>query len=109
MIRAFAGLVLIASLGACSTMVPAPAENRNANSLISDRVKQLTRAAQWRPVASIPVNFNTQHPQGMVKIGDNIFATYNPFWIEPTAAGLRAYFMPEDEKSTLYVYEVDIK
>jgi hypothetical protein len=23
--------------------------------------------------------------------------TYNPFWIEPTATGLRAYFMPEDE------------
>ena len=27
--------------------------------------------------------------------------TYNPFWIEPTAGGLCAYFMPEDEKSTL--------
>jgi len=35
--------------------------------------------------------------------------TYNPFWIEPTATGLRAYFMPEDEKSTLYVFEADIK
>ena len=35
--------------------------------------------------------------------------TYNPFWIEPTANGLRAYFLPEDEKSTLYVYEADIK
>jgi hypothetical protein len=35
--------------------------------------------------------------------------TYNPFWIEPTASGLRAYFMPEDEKSTIYVYEIDVK
>jgi len=35
--------------------------------------------------------------------------TYNPFWIEATNNGLRAYFMPEDEKSTLYVYEVEIK
>jgi hypothetical protein len=35
--------------------------------------------------------------------------TYNPFWIEPTANGLRAYFMPEDEHSTLYVYEADVK
>jgi len=34
--------------------------------------------------------------------------TYNPFWIEPTATGLRAYFMPEDEKST-YVYEADVR
>lgn len=31
--------------------------------------------------------------------------THNPVWIEPTARGLRAYFMPEDDKSTLYVYE----
>jgi hypothetical protein len=31
--------------------------------------------------------------------------TQNPFWVEPTSAGLRAYFMPEDEKSTLYIYE----
>ena len=35
--------------------------------------------------------------------------TQNPFWVEPTATGLRAYFMPEDEKSTLYVYEAEIK
>lgn len=33
--------------------------------------------------------------------------TQNPFWIEPTPHGLRAYFMPEDERSMLYVYEVN--
>lgn len=35
--------------------------------------------------------------------------TQNPFWIEPIAQaahGLRAYFVPEDEKSTLYIFEV---
>jgi uncharacterized protein DUF6454 len=32
--------------------------------------------------------------------------THNPAWIEPAAAGLRAYFMPEDDRSTLYVYDV---
>ena len=31
--------------------------------------------------------------------------THNPLWIEATGAGLRAYFMPEDEHSTLYVFE----
>ena len=31
--------------------------------------------------------------------------TQNPFWVEATAGALRAYFMPEDEKSTLYIYE----
>ena len=32
--------------------------------------------------------------------------THNPVWIEPTASGLRGYFMPEDDESTLYIYEV---
>jgi hypothetical protein len=32
--------------------------------------------------------------------------THNPVWIEPSALGLRAYFMPEDDRSTLYIYEV---
>ena len=32
--------------------------------------------------------------------------THNPVWFETTATGLRGYFMPEDDKSTLYIYEV---
>jgi len=35
--------------------------------------------------------------------------TQNPFWIEPLPApaeGLRAYFLPEDGQSTLYIYEI---
>jgi len=32
--------------------------------------------------------------------------THNPVWIEPAAAGLRACFMPEDDRSTLYTYDV---
>jgi len=31
--------------------------------------------------------------------------THNPVWIEPTANGLRGYFIPDDDHSTLYVYE----
>ncbi len=31
--------------------------------------------------------------------------TQNPFWLEPTNNGVRAYFMPDDDKSTLYIYE----
>jgi hypothetical protein len=31
--------------------------------------------------------------------------THNPLWLEATSAGLRAYFMPEDEHSTVYVFE----
>jgi hypothetical protein len=32
--------------------------------------------------------------------------THNPVWIETSAAGLRAYFMPEDDASTIYIYDV---
>jgi Family of unknown function (DUF6454) len=35
--------------------------------------------------------------------------THNPVWIEPNEAGLRGYFMPEDDKSVLYIYEADVK
>jgi hypothetical protein len=31
--------------------------------------------------------------------------THNPVWLEATATGLRGYFMPEDDVSTIYVYE----
>ena len=35
--------------------------------------------------------------------------TRNPFWVEPLdqEAGLRAFFVPEDRQSTLYVYEIE--
>ena len=32
--------------------------------------------------------------------------THNPVWLSSTDTGLRGYFMPEDDKSTLYVYDV---
>ena len=35
--------------------------------------------------------------------------THNPVWLEPSATGLRAYFMPEDDVSMLYVYEVNAR
>ena len=38
-----------------------------------------------------------------------IAMTQNPVWIEPTVSGLRGYFLPEDDRSTLYVFEVETK
>ena len=35
--------------------------------------------------------------------------THNPVWFEATATGLRGYFMPEDDKSTIYIYDVETK
>jgi hypothetical protein len=41
----------------------------------AERVMKLSRGTQWKPVAAIPVNFLTHHPQGMVKIGDSLFVS----------------------------------
>ena len=35
--------------------------------------------------------------------------TQNPFFVETNAAGLRAYFMPDDDDSTLYVFEAAVR
>jgi hypothetical protein len=35
--------------------------------------------------------------------------THNPVWVEASASGLRAYFMPEDDQSAIYVYDVEVK
>lgn len=42
-------------------------ENRQA---VSRRFRQLTRSSQWKLTSSLRLNFNTHHPQGMVKVGD---------------------------------------
>jgi hypothetical protein len=53
-----------------------------------------------RPVHQVPVLLWTAGGMDM---------THNPVWIEPSASGLRGYFMPEDDTSTLFVYDVDAK
>jgi hypothetical protein len=53
-----------------------------------------------RPIHQVPVLLWTTSGLDM---------THNPVWLEPTATGLRGYFMPEDEKSTIYVYDVDAR
>jgi uncharacterized protein DUF6454 len=50
-----------------------------------------------RPLHQVPVALWTAGGMDM---------THNPAWIGAEGAGLRAYFMPEDDASTLYVYDV---
>jgi hypothetical protein len=50
-----------------------------------------------RPVHQVPV---------LLWTAGGLDMTHNPVWLEPTATGLRGYFMPEDDKSTLYIYDV---
>ncbi len=50
-----------------------------------------------RPLHQVPV---------LLWTAGGLVMTQNPVWLETTAAGLRGYFMPEDDTSTLYVYDV---
>jgi hypothetical protein len=50
-----------------------------------------------RPLHQVPV---------LLWTAGGLDMTHNPVWIEPSATGLRAYFMPEDNTSTIYIYDV---
>jgi uncharacterized protein DUF6454 len=52
-----------------------------------------------RPLHQVPVLLWTESGLDM---------THNPTWFEVVSGGLRAYFMPEDNTSTVYVYEVEL-
>jgi len=67
--RLLLSVLVVASLSAEQL---APPESRW---LIADRVSLLSRESQWKPVATISVQFPTHHPQGMVKIGDTFFVS----------------------------------
>jgi Family of unknown function (DUF6454) len=52
-----------------------------------------------RPLHQIPVALWTD---------TGVVMTQNPFWVEPSGAGLRFYFMPEDDKSRLFIYDAKV-
>jgi Family of unknown function (DUF6454) len=60
----------------------------------------LVALADGRPVHQVPV---------LLWTAGGLDMTHNPVWIEADGTGLRCYFMPEDDASTLYVYEVDAR
>jgi hypothetical protein len=53
-----------------------------------------------RPLHQVPLQLWT---------ADGLDMTHNPVWLEPSATGIRGYFMPEDNTSTLYIDDVDIQ
>ena len=53
-----------------------------------------------RPLHQVPV---------LLWTAGGLDMTHNPTWLEPTATGLRGYFMPEDNTSRIYVYDVEVK
>ncbi|MBI3425832.1 MAG: hypothetical protein HY011_23130 [Acidobacteria bacterium] len=62
-------------LSCCSLTLFAIAQTTLPGRLVSTHFKQLTRASQWQLTASLPINFNTHHPQGLVKIGDVFYVS----------------------------------
>ncbi len=60
----------------------------------------LVNLEDGRPIHQVPVLLWT--PGGLAM-------TRNPVWIEPSVTGLRGYFMPDDDQSTLYIYDVDVQ
>jgi hypothetical protein len=60
----------------------------------------LVDLADGRPVHQVPLLLWTRSGFDM---------THNPVWIEATPTGLRGYFMPEDDRSTIYIYDVEVK
>jgi hypothetical protein len=50
-----------------------------------------------RPLHQVPVLLWTTGGMDMA---------HNPSWFTTTSTGLRAYFMPEDDRSNLYIYDV---
>ncbi|RMC33681.1 DUF6454 family protein [Paracoccus alkanivorans] len=49
-----------------------------------------------RPIHQAPVPLWTE---------DGLVMTHNPVWMAPVDGGLRAWFMPEDDESRIFVYE----
>jgi hypothetical protein len=65
-------VVCLAVLAAVAVL---PALPTRTASVVADRVRKLTRDSVWTPVASVPIAFNTYHPQGMVRVGDTFFVS----------------------------------
>ncbi|WP_052055363.1 DUF6454 family protein [Myxosarcina sp. GI1] len=55
-----------------------------------------------KPVFQLPITLWTENAEGY-----ELAMTHNPFYVETTETGLKAYFLPEDDTSRLFVYEVD--
>jgi hypothetical protein len=53
--------------------------------------------ADGRPEHQVPVNVWT---------ASGLVMTQNPVWLEPHGDGLRGHFVPEDDRATLYIYDV---
>lgn len=68
--RSFAMTAVCLLAGCGATPTPRPEA-----SVLADRIMQLDRTTQWRAVTQTAIPFDTHHPQGMVRIGEQTFFT----------------------------------
>lgn len=68
-------------LAALSTL--ATSTSAQLDSDVARRVTAVSRATTWRPTAAIRIGFDTFHPQGMVKVGENFFVSSVEVRTEP--------------------------
>lgn len=74
---------------------------KNGNTTFGLGGLELVNLTDHRPVHQVPLALWSPTGRPM---------TQNPFWLESTETGLRAYFVPDDDAAaTLFVYEVVIK
>ena len=66
---------VLSSLAVLSSLVAPAALLADTGAVLVERVQKLTRASSWKLVTTVPINFLTHHPQGMVKIGDVLFVS----------------------------------
>ena len=60
------------ALAAATAVLSGPAADRSS---VADRVMRLTRESAWTAAGTVPIGFDTHHPQGMVKIGDAFYVS----------------------------------
>ncbi|MPR36274.1 DUF6454 family protein [Salmonirosea aquatica] len=61
---------------------------------------ELINLTDLRPVHQVPLALWSPTGRPM---------TQNPFWLESTETGLRAYFVPDDNQGTLFIYETKVE
>src|SRR6476659_1603477 len=69
------GLARAVLMGSLAATIAQPMPKSGPDRELVARIEQLTRATTWTRVATIPLGFQTFHPQGMVKIGDAFYVS----------------------------------
>lgn len=73
-------------------------------------IRQIPGGPPFRLGGIEVVNLTDGRPEYQVPVllwtAGGFAMTQNPAWLEPHGDGVRAYFVPEDDTSTMYIYEV---